>query len=55
MGMEEGRGSLCYNCFREIPEQEGACPYCGFDLKENEKMYPGALRAGTVLKGRYLL
>lgn len=23
MGMEEGRGSLCYNCFREIPEQEG--------------------------------
>ena len=53
--MEEGRGSLCYNCFREIPEQEGACPYCGFDLKENEKMYPGALRAGTVLKGRYLL
>ena len=53
--MEEGRGSLCYNCFREIPEQEGACPYCGFELKENEKMYPGALRAGTVLKGRYLL
>ena len=53
--MEERRGSLCYNCFREIPEQEGACPYCGFDLKENEKMYPGALRAGTVLKGRYLL
>ena len=53
--MEEGRGSLCYNCFKEIPEQEEACPWCGFDLKENEKMYPGALRAGMVLKGRYLL
>ena len=38
MGMEEGRGSLCYNCFREIPEQEEACRWCGFDLKENEKM-----------------
>ena len=28
--------TICYNCFREKPEGEGPCPYCGFDLKENE-------------------
>ena len=46
---------LCYNCFQEIPEREGTCPYCGFDLEENIKDYPNALRAGTVLNQRYLI
>ena len=44
---------LCYNCFREKPE--GPCPYCGFDLAENERKFPVALRAGTVLNGRYIV
>ena len=46
---------LCYNCFQEKPEGAGPCPYCGFDLAENEKKFPVALRAGTVLNGRYII
>ena len=46
---------LCYNCFKEKPDSSGPCPYCGFDLEENAKKYPVALRAGTVLNGRYLI
>lgn len=46
--------NLCYNCFRETPD-EGPCPYCGFDLAENEKKFPVALRAGTVLNDRYIV
>ena len=34
---------------------EGPCPCCGFDLAENEKKFPVALRAGTVLNGRYIV
>ena len=49
------QGNLCYNCFQEKPEGAGSCPYCGFDLEENVKKYPVALRAGTVLNGRYLV
>ena len=47
--------NLCYNCFKEIPEGNGPCPYCGFDLSENVKKYPVALRAGTVLNHRYMV
>ena len=47
--------NLCYNCFREREGQDGPCPYCGFDRAENEKKYPVALRAGTVLNGRYIV
>ena len=46
---------LCYNCFQERETEEGPCPYCGFDLAENEKKFPVALRAGTVLNGRYII
>ena len=46
---------ICYNCFKERDSQEGPCPYCGFDLSENVKKYPVALRAGTVLNGRYII
>ena len=47
--------SICYHCFREKNQEDIVCPYCGFDLKENEEQYPVALRAGTVLNGRYLV
>ena len=43
---------LCYNCFQERETKEGPCPYCGFDLAENEREFPVALRAGTVLNDR---
>ena len=52
---------LCYNCFRERPDSgenpqgKGPCPYCGFDLEENAAKYPVALRAGTILNGRYIV
>ena len=47
--------NLCYNCFQERESPEGPCPYCGFDLAENEKKFPVALRAGTILNGRYIV
>ncbi len=46
---------LCYNCFQERESPEGPCPCCGFDLAENEKKFPVALRAGTVLNDRYIV
>ena len=49
------RKIFCYNCFQEKPEGAGPCPHCGFDLEENEKKFPVALRAGTVLNGRYIV
>ena len=49
------RKSLCYNCFRERESLEGPCSCCGFDLEENEKNFPVALRAGTVLNDRYIV
>ena len=47
--------NLCYNCFKEKPQPEGPCPYCGFDLAENQEKFPMALKAGTVLNSRYIL
>ena len=44
--MTEYNQNLCYNCFQERDSSAGPCPYCGFDLAENEKKYPVALRAG---------
>ena len=46
---------LCYNCFQQRESSEGPCPYCGFDLEENVKKFPVALRAGTVLNNRYIV
>ena len=46
--------NLCYNCFQEKPGM-GPCPHCGFDLEENERKFPVALRAGTVLNDRYII
>ncbi len=46
---------LCYNCFSQRENPEGHCPYCGFDLEENAKKFPVALRAGTLLNDRYIV
>ena len=52
---------ICYNCFKERPdvqekpEGKGPCPYCGFDLRQNQEEYPTALKAGTFLNQRYLI
>ena len=46
---------ICYNCFKARDSQEGPCPHCGFDLSENVKKYPVALRAGILLNGRYIV
>ena len=51
----ESMKNLCYNCFKEKPQPEGPCPYCGFDLADNVKKYPVALRAGTILNNRYIV
>ena len=53
--MESNGKYLCYNCFKKRDGQEGPCPYCGFDLEDNAKKYPVALRAGTVLNHRYIV
>ena len=53
--MNQQERNICYNCFKEKPEGGGPCPCCGFDLEENAAKYPAALRAGTVLKGRYVI
>ena len=50
--MAEGN-HLCYNCFQEKSKEEGSC--CGFDLGENKKKFPVALRAGTVLNDHYIV
>ena len=47
--------NLCYNCFQQRDSLDGPCPHCGFDLADNEKKYPVALRAGTVLNDRYIV
>ena len=47
--------NLCYNCFSQRESLEGPCPCCGFDLAENAKKFPVALRAGTVLNDRYIV
>ena len=53
--MNQQERNICYNCFKEKPEGGGPCPCCGFDLEENAAKYPAALRAGTVLRGRYVI
>ena len=53
--MEGRKTFLCYNCFQERQEEGGPCPCCGFDLEENVKKYPLALRAGFILKNRDLV
>ena len=46
--------NICFNCFKTIPN-EGKCPYCGYDVRENADKYPLALLPGTVLINRYLV
>ena len=47
-------GEICYSCFAE-KSTSGACPYCGYDPASDEGKYPIALRAGSILNGRYIV
>lgn len=45
---------VCYNCFKEIPDDSECCPYCGFDKEKNREKFPQALPFGSILSGRYI-
>ena len=45
---------ICYSCFAE-KSTSGACPHCGYDPASDEGKYPIALRAGSILNGRYIV
>ena len=45
---------ICYSCFTE-KSTSGACPHCGYDPASDEGKYPIALRAGSILNGRYIV
>ena len=47
-------GEICYSCFAE-KSTAGACPRCGYDPASDEGKYPIALRAGSILNGRYIV
>ena len=47
-------GEVCGSCFYEKPTGV-ACPHCGYDPAKDEGKYPIALRAGTILNGRYII
>ncbi len=47
-------GEICYSCFAE-KSTSGACPRCGYDPASDEGKYPIALRAGSILNGRYIV
>ncbi len=44
----------CYHCFQE-KQNNGACPFCGYDPAAYEGRYPAALRPGSVLNGKYIV
>ena len=45
---------ICGKCFREI-RGKTVCPWCGFDAAAAGEKYPVALRAGSILNGRYIV
>ena len=45
---------FCGNCFKEI-RGKTVCPVCGFDAAAAEEKFPVALRAGSILNGRYIV
>lgn len=45
---------VCYNCFKEIPDDSECCPFCGFDKEKNREKFPQALPFGSILSGRYI-
>ena len=47
-------GEICYSCFAE-KSTAGTCPHCGYDPASDEGKYPIALRAGSILNGRYIV
>ena len=47
--------NYCFNCFHERREQEGPCPFCGFDPAGEREKYPFALAMGSILGGQYIV
>ena len=45
----------CYGCFRDKPDGQEICPFCGYNPSEAKGKYPAALPEGTVLAGRYIV
>ncbi len=46
--------AYCFDCFRELAQEGGVCPYCGYDPAKDEGEYPLALPHGSVLAGQYI-
>lgn len=44
----------CFGCMREKQENDGPCPYCGYDIKapQESTMY---INPGTLLNNRYVI
>ena len=47
--------NICYNCFREKPDNEQTCSFCGYTNGSGADRYPLALPEGSVLAGRYIV
>lgn len=47
-------GKICYNCFKQ-KNNDGACPFCGYDAQKDEGKYPLALTPGSILMGKYIV
>lgn len=45
---------LCFGCFCML-ESAGTCPVCGYTPGEDKEKYPSALKAGSILKERYIV
>ena len=45
---------VCFNCFKDIPDDSECCPFCGFDGRKNREKYPQALPFDTILSGHYI-
>ncbi len=46
--------TYCFDCFRELTQDSGPCPYCGYDPATDEGKYPLALPHGSILAGQYI-
>ncbi|WP_225903866.1 protein kinase domain-containing protein [Anaerocolumna chitinilytica] len=45
---------LCFNCFHE-KDNEGVCPWCGYNNIANTVKFPMSIREGSVLNGQYIV
>ena len=45
---------LCFNCFHE-KENQGLCPWCGYNNIANTVKFPMSIKEGSVLNGQYIV